>query len=85
VRVTEDFGLTRDATLAALAERGVHAAVYYPKPLTAYAHVRAATDGPLRFPNAEKAAREVLALPVHPALSRSDIDRTIDALRGLSE
>jgi dTDP-4-amino-4,6-dideoxygalactose transaminase len=67
--------------LARLAERGVHAAVYYPKPLTAYPHIAAATVGATSFPNAERAAREVLALPVHHRLGRGQLERVVDAIR----
>jgi dTDP-4-amino-4,6-dideoxygalactose transaminase len=82
VRVTPESGTDRDTLAGRLAQRGVHAAVYYPRPLTAYPHVAAATVGDTRFPNAERAAREVLALPVHPELGREQLDRVIDAVRG---
>jgi perosamine synthetase len=84
VRVTPDFGCDRDELRARLAPLGVQAAVYYPKSLTAYPHVAAATVGPLEFPNAERAAREVLALPVHPGLDGSEIERVVDAVREIS-
>jgi dTDP-4-amino-4,6-dideoxygalactose transaminase len=32
------------------------------------------------FPNSEKASREVLSLPVHPALSDDDINTIITAI-----
>jgi perosamine synthetase len=84
VRVTPEFGCDRDAALQRLAKLGVHAAVYYPKSLTAYPHVAAATVGPLEFPNAERAAREVLAFPIHPGLDKSEVDRVIDSVREIS-
>lgn len=81
VRVTSESGTDRDTLAARLAERGVHAAIYYPKPLTAYPHVAAATTGETSFPNAARAAREVLALPVHPQLGRGDLERVIEAVQ----
>jgi dTDP-4-amino-4,6-dideoxygalactose transaminase len=81
VRITPESGTDRDQLAARLAERGVQTAVYYPKPLTAYPHVAAATVGDTRFPNAERAAQEVLALPVHPGLARHDLERTVEAVR----
>jgi perosamine synthetase len=84
VRVTPEFGRDRDALLQALASRGVHAAVYYPRSLTSYPHVAKATVGPLEFPNADRAAREVLALPIHPGLGRSDIERVAEAVRDIA-
>jgi dTDP-4-amino-4,6-dideoxygalactose transaminase len=82
VRITAESGTDRDTVATRLAQRGVHAAVYYPRTLTAYPHIAAATLGATSFPNAERAAREVLALPVHPQLSRAQLDRVIDAVRG---
>jgi dTDP-4-amino-4,6-dideoxygalactose transaminase len=64
-----------------LRARGIGSAVYYPQPLYAYPHVAAATDGEKHFPNAERAAREVLALPVHPRVGSDGIARVIDAVR----
>jgi dTDP-4-amino-4,6-dideoxygalactose transaminase len=82
VRVTPESGTDRDTLAARLVQRGVHAAVYYPRSLTAYPHVAAATVGETSFPNAERAAREVLALPMHPQLGREQLDSVIDAVRG---
>ncbi|MFT4624067.1 MAG: dTDP-4-amino-4,6-dideoxygalactose transaminase [Myxococcota bacterium] len=63
---------------AALAERGIQTAVYYPRTLCdqpALAHaVRHAT------PVATALAREVLALPVHAGLEAEQVDRVCAAL-----
>jgi len=37
--------------------------------------------GDVSMPEAEKAASQVLSLPVHPALSDADLDRVIDSVR----
>lgn len=61
-----------------LDDAGVDTAVYYPTPIheePAYADVEA------DFPHAERAAREVVSLPVHPALDRADLDQVVDAVR----
>jgi dTDP-4-amino-4,6-dideoxygalactose transaminase len=84
VRVTPEFGRDRATVLTELADRGVHAAVYYPKSLASYPHVAARTVGPVDFPNAERAAREVLALPIHPGLSDGDMDRITAAVRDVA-
>lgn len=63
VRVTE-----RDAALRALGEAGVAAGIHYPDPVhltTAYASARLAPGG---CPVAERAAGEILSLPMHPHL-----------------
>ena len=68
----------REALADRLDAAGVDTAVYYPTPihrLGAYEHVDQ------RFPVAERAAQEVLSLPVHPGLSDEDVE-TIAAAVG---
>ena len=62
----------RDALLAHLAARDIHAATLYPVPIhrqPAYA------DAAVRLPETERACADVLCLPVHPGLSTGDVDR----------
>jgi perosamine synthetase len=80
VRVDSPTGAERDAFAATLTERGVGSGVYYPIPihrLPSFAG-SAAPD----LPETEKAAREVLSLPVHPALSESELETIIEAVNG---
>lgn len=81
IRVPED----RDGFVAALKnEYNVGAGVYYPIPnhrlpsLTSYANN-------LHLPETEKAAREVLSLPVHPSLTQEDLDRIVCAVNALAK
>jgi dTDP-4-amino-4,6-dideoxygalactose transaminase len=63
-----------------LRERGVQTMVYYPVPLhlqTVHANLRL-NEG--AFPHAEKAAREVLSLPMFPELRDTEIDRVVSSL-----
>ena len=57
----------RDAALERLRARGFGATVYYRRPL----HVLYRTGQ--RLPGAERAARRVLSLPVHPGVSEDDL------------
>ncbi|NUQ87335.1 MAG: DegT/DnrJ/EryC1/StrS family aminotransferase [Glycomyces artemisiae] len=76
VRVPEG----RDAALEQLNAAGVGSAVYYPVPihkLAPYAHIEA------DLPETDRAAAEVLSLPIHPALSEGDLDRIVEAVHSL--
>ena len=64
----------RDALAAYLESAGIPTMVYYPVPLhllAVFADGHAEGD----FPEAERAAREVLALPMHPWLTEEHLDR----------
>lgn len=80
IRVAED----RDGFVAALkAEHNVGAGVYYPIPnhrLPSLAHVAPGLD----LPETEKAAREVVSLPVHPSLSQNDLERIVAAVNAVA-
>ncbi|MGZ4591637.1 MAG: DegT/DnrJ/EryC1/StrS family aminotransferase [Actinomycetes bacterium] len=73
IRVPED----RDAVAKALAEEhGVGTGVYYPIPNHRLPSFKLELD----LPQTEKAAAEVLSLPVHPALDQGDLERIVDAV-----
>jgi perosamine synthetase len=73
-------GRDRNAVRDALARDGVGSGVYYPTPL----HLNplfAAGYAAGAFPVAERIARQVLALPVHPALTDRMLERVVGSLR----
>lgn len=73
----------RDGFMAALRERGVPSAAYYPRPMhlqTAYRH-HPVEGGAL--PVSEDLAARVVALPMHPYLDEPTQDRIVDAVRGV--
>ena len=81
VRVSDD----RDGFVAALRdEHGVAAGVYYPIPNHRLVSLAPYAPG-LELPETERAAREVMSLPVHPSLSESDLTRIVDAVAAVSE
>lgn len=71
----------RDKVAARLREQGVPTAVYYPKCLHEMRVFANLGYGPGDFPESERAAREVLSLPLHPFLSESDQNLAASTLR----
>jgi dTDP-4-amino-4,6-dideoxygalactose transaminase len=78
VRVRGD----RDALAAALAERGIGTGVYYPVPIHQQPLYRQMGYRD-ELPETERAAREALSLPVHPALEQDDLHRIAEAVNEL--
>lgn len=66
----------RDAFAAQLMESGVGSGVYYPIPV----HRLPSFTQTIDLPETERAAAEVLSLPVHPALSEGDLSRIVEAV-----
>jgi dTDP-4-amino-4,6-dideoxygalactose transaminase len=70
----------RDRVRAALLEQGIETGIHYPIPLhlqPAYAWMGLREGA---FPEAERAAREVLSLPIHPEMADDQVDRVCEAL-----
>jgi perosamine synthetase len=77
IRVPED----RDGFATALQrEYGIGTGVYYPIPN----HRLPSFGLTLDLPETERAAREVLSLPVHPSLSQGDLERIVEAVNALA-
>lgn len=80
IKVTENFGMSRDELKRRLRDRGIDVRVYYPTPI----HKQ-----PLywklgyrdNLPISEKIANEVLSLPVHPNLTKGDLERIVEAIK----
>ncbi len=77
IRILDD---QRERIARELRERGVQTMVYYPVPLHLQAvhanlHLR---EG--EFPHSERAAREVLSLPMFPELRDTEVDHVVSSL-----
>lgn len=73
-------GGRRDEIKAALAERKIGAAVYYPIPLNRQRCFASLGYGEGSLPHTEVACREVLSLPVFPGLTHAEQDRVVAVL-----
>ena len=76
IRVTREFKISRDELIQKLKDAGVGAFVYYPKPIYKQKYYRdLGYDETLK--NVENTAKEVLSIPVHPGVSKKDIETII--------
>ncbi|MBI3011614.1 MAG: DegT/DnrJ/EryC1/StrS family aminotransferase, partial [Candidatus Omnitrophica bacterium] len=70
----------RSRVCAALTRAGIDAQVAYPSTLPAQPALRPYVRGAGRFPIAEAVSREILALPMYPELTPSQIERVVAAV-----
>ena len=70
----------RDALRAHLTKAGIGSEIYYPVPLHLQKCFRYLGHQAGDFPEAERAAMEVLSLPVYPELSAEQIDAICDVI-----
>lgn len=83
IRITSEFGFSRDEVLKKLTEAGIGTAVFYPLPINeqkVYRELGYKSDTPI----AKKVSNEVLSIPVHPGLKERDlryIVRTISKIK----
>ena len=73
----------RDELRNFLTEKGIGTGIYYPRVLYEYPALKPFFTE--RMPESERAAKEVLSLPVHPALTEEDVEYIIGAVREWTE
>jgi dTDP-4-amino-4,6-dideoxygalactose transaminase len=70
----------RDALRKFLSERKIGSTVYYPHPLHLQPLYASLGHKPGDFPHSERAAQEVLSLPMYPELRQEQIVRVVEAV-----
>ncbi len=72
----------RDELQRRARDRGVGTLVHYPMPIHLQPAYAGRTRGADRLPETERAAREVLSLPIYPELSAADASTVVSVLTG---
>jgi dTDP-4-amino-4,6-dideoxygalactose transaminase len=75
----------REKLMAYLKEHGIASGIYYPRTMYNQPLYRKLGYKPGICPEAEKAAREVLSLPVHPSLTEHDLAEIVSVTRKFGE
>ncbi|HEY4394710.1 MAG TPA: DegT/DnrJ/EryC1/StrS family aminotransferase [Polyangia bacterium] len=71
----------RDAVMRKLNADGIGAQIHYPVPIHLQGAFRHLGQGPGSFPVAERAAGEILSLPIFPEITADQQARVVDSLR----
>lgn len=69
----------RNSLIANLDRAGIGYGIYYPVPIHQQKPFRQYAKE--RYPESEKASKEVVSIPVHPGLSKAELDRIVEVLK----
>jgi dTDP-4-amino-4,6-dideoxygalactose transaminase len=81
LRVTAECKVSRDGLAEELGKRGIGTAIYYPLPIHQQVWFQKLRGDWGRFPVAECLCQEVLSVPVHPKLSKEDLEEVAEAVK----
>ena len=85
IRVTEGSAIDRDSMVTGLETAGIGCGIYYPRTAYDYQCYRSNPDVVIDdCPEAERAAAQVVSLPVHPYLSTAELDTIGSTVRSLA-
>ena len=85
IRVRGRAGADRDGLHAFLTERGIAAELVHVAPLHLQPCLATLAQGSGSLPVSERAAREILALPMHGALRDDEIERVVETIASYFE
>lgn len=77
-----NHGRDRDSAVQQLNEAGIGTGIYYPVPIHQQEYIRKML-GEVSMPVTEKMSREVISLPVHPMLSKEDLETIVTEVNKL--
>jgi dTDP-4-amino-4,6-dideoxygalactose transaminase len=75
----------RDALVEYLRNRGIGTGVYYPIPIHKQPYYLNELGNNQMLPESERAAAEVLSLPVHPGLEKADLEKIISCVNAFTK
>lgn len=79
IRVKKEYGISRDELAERLSKKGVGTGIYYPLPIHKQKLYKKLGYKD-KLPAAEKAAKEVLSLPVHAGVGEDEINQIVSCL-----
>ena len=80
IKITEEFGKNRDEVIAKLTEKGVGTGIYYPLPIHQQELYKNLGYN-VTLPVTEKVCKQVISLPVHPAVKKKDLSFIVKAFK----
>jgi perosamine synthetase len=82
IRLTKEFGVSRDEFISILKGSGISSSVFYPVPI----HMQEAYKefNQLILPVTQKVALGVVSLPVHPLVEYDDLVKIVDVVKGIN-
>lgn len=85
IRIEDNFKLKQDELASYLNKKGIGCNIYYPKPLHLCVHIKRLGYKKGDFPVAEKLSKQVLSLPIHPNVTKEQLDYIIDAFSKIKQ
>ncbi len=78
IRIDQNYSINRDQLLTKLRSGGIDARVYYPKLLSDESFLKKYVKKDLTI--ARSLHKQILSLPVHPSLSKKDLDKIAEVI-----
>jgi dTDP-4-amino-4,6-dideoxygalactose transaminase len=82
IRITSEYGISRELLQTELLRHGIETEVYYPLPINKQKIYKQMNT---KMPIAERFARQVLSLPVHPSVTASNIRRVCSIISSFED
>ncbi|MEA3254687.1 MAG: DegT/DnrJ/EryC1/StrS family aminotransferase [Candidatus Altiarchaeota archaeon] len=82
IRVMDEFRVSRDELITILTEKGIGSGIHYPVPVHKQPLYRDLGYA-VNLPVSEGLAREVLSLPIHPSVTKEDLDYIADTISSI--